>query len=127
MNITLTTPHLLHIFGFIMLFLVVFVRSFTLWFGTVDGQPNQNHRRLFVAFQHSSLTLIGATGIYLLYQKDFAVQPWFFAKIMLFAVLLSSLIKAFKKPNDRIVKSQRIVGLILALFCYCAILFLVFS
>ncbi len=38
--------------------------------------------------------------------KNFQVQPWFYAKIILFLVLLSSLMKAFKK-DDTILLAQR--------------------
>lgn len=121
----LTLPHYVHIAGFILLFCVVLVRSSTI-FTTTDEQPSQKNRKLFVACQHSALTLIGVTGIYLMYQKGFVVQPWFYAKIMLFAVMLSCLIKAFKKPNPSITLIQRKAGLTIALFCYLSILILVF-
>lgn len=117
----LTPIHYLHIFGLILLFIVVLVRTTTLFKGIEDGQPCQKNRRLFVAFQHSALTIIAGSGIYLLYHQNFTVQPWFYAKIMLFAVMLSSLIKAFKKPNPAILLVQRKAGLVIALFCYCAI------
>lgn len=123
-----TLAHYLHFIGFILLFFVVLIRAKTLFTHLqADGQPDQNHRRLYVACQHSCLTLVGFSGIYLLYDKNFQVQPWFYAKVMLFAVLLSSLIKAFKKPNPQILMIQRKAGLVIALFCYIAILVLVFA
>lgn len=126
MNPELTFAHYIHIVAFIVLFVIIAVRATTLFKADEEGQPSQNHRRLFVAIQHSALTVIGLTGIYLLYQKQFGVEAWFYAKIMLFAVMLSSLIKAFKKPNPAILMVQRKAGLVIALFCYCSILGLVF-
>lgn len=134
-----TLAHYIHLIGFTLLLVVILIRAKTLFTGltpienensetstTANLQPDQKYRRLFVACQHSCLTLVGFSGIYLLYNKDFQVQPWFYAKIMLFAVLLSSLIKAFKKPNAQILLVQRKAGLCIALFCYISILALVF-
>lgn len=132
-----TLAHYIHLIGFTLLLVVVVIRAKTLFVGltpieqensetsTTNLQPDQKYRRLYVACQHSCLTLVGFSGIYLLYDKNFQVQPWFYAKIMLFAVLLSSLIKAFKKPNPHILLVQRKAGLFIALFCYVAILALV--
>lgn len=133
-----TLAHYIHLIGFALLLVVVLIRAKTLFTGltaienennetltTANLQPDQKYRRLYVACQHSCLTLVGFSGIYLLYNKDFQVQPWFYAKIMLFAVLLSSLIKAFKKPNPHILLVQRKAGLCIALFCYISILALV--
>lgn len=123
----LTTTHYIHIIAFIALFLIAAVRSRTLFKNiSADGQPCQNNRSVFVALQHLSLTVIGITGILMLYHHDFVVQSWFYAKITLFAVMLSSLIKAFKKPNVNITLQQRKAGLILALFCYITILIFIF-
>lgn len=52
------------------------------------------------------------------------VETWFYAKIILFLVMLSSLIKAYKK-DDRILLIQRRVGWGLALVAFFAILGLV--
>lgn len=133
-----TLAHYIHLIGFALLLVVVVIRAKTLFVGltpieqensetsTSNLQPDQKYRRLYVACQHSCLTLVGFSGIYLLYDKNFQVQPWFYAKIMLFAVLLSSLIKALKKPNAQILLVQRKAGLCIALFCYISILALVF-
>ena len=62
-------------------------------------------RRLIV-----SMTLLAATGIALLVMKNFDVQPWFYAKIILFLALLSALSKAYRK-EDSIALNQRRAGL----------------
>ncbi len=77
-----------------------------------------------MALQHSALTLIVVTGVIALFLKDFQVETWFYAKIILFLVMLSSLIKAYKK-DDSILLIQRRVGWGLALVAFFAILGLV--
>ena len=77
--------------------LMVFVlRASTLFIGVQGEQPNPAGRKVLVALQHLSFTVVFITGAILLVMKDF-LQPWFYAKIILFLVLLSSLMKAFKK------------------------------
>ena len=56
--------------------------------------------------------------------KNFQVQPWFYAKIILFLVLLSSLMKAFKKDNT-ILLAQRRAGLVISAIAFVAIIILV--
>ena len=59
--------------------------------------PNPVARTALVALQHFAITVIVLTGIVSLFLKDFDVQPWFYAKVILFLVLVSSLGKAYKK------------------------------
>ncbi|MCG4607469.1 SirB2 family protein, partial [Bifidobacterium longum] len=73
---------------------VVSARAFTLFVGVQGNQPNPVARKLLVALQHLSMTLIILTGVTSLVIKNFEVQPWFYAKVVLFLVLFSSLIKA---------------------------------
>ena len=104
---------------------VVFVlRALTLFMGVQGQQPNLKGRTAFVALQHLSYTLIVLTGMSLLVMNQFVVKPWFYAKIILFLVMLSSLIKAYKK-DDSILLIQRRVGWGLALVAFFAILGLV--
>ena len=113
-----------HIFGVILLLIILLLRATTLFKGISHNQPNPSKRKLFVAVQHSALTLSIVTGVILLYMKHFQVEHWFYAKIILFLVLLSSLIKAYKK-DDRILLVQRRAGWGIALIAYIAILGLV--
>ena len=70
------------------------------------------------------MTLLAATGIALLVMKNFEVQPWFYAKIILFAALLSALSKAYRKEGG-IALNQRRAGLFLAAVALSAIFGLV--
>lgn len=105
--------------------LIVFIaRASTLFIGTQDQQPNPKGRIVFVALQHLSFTVLTITGIILLVMKDFQVQSWFYAKIVLFLVLLSSLIKTYKK-DDSILLPQRRAGLVISSVAFLAIISLV--
>ena len=102
----------------------ILARAITLFMGTQGNQPNPKARVFLVALQHLVISVIALTGIIALFLKNFDVQPWFYAKIILFFVMLSSLIKAYKK-DDRILLIQRRVGWGLALVAFFAILGLV--
>lgn len=114
----------LHLLGIILLFIILLLRAVTLFKGITAQQPNQSKRKFFVAVQHSALTLSVITGLSLLYLKHFQVEHWFYAKIILFLVLLSSLIKAYKKDQS-ILLVQRRAGWVIALIAYIAIVALV--
>ena len=104
---------------------VVFVlRALTLFMGVQGQQPNLKGRTAFVALQHLSYILIVLTGMSLLVMNQFVVKPWFYAKIILFLVLISSLIKAYKK-EDSILLAQRRAGLVISAIALLAILGLV--
>lgn len=104
--------------------LVFVVRATTLFVGVQEQQPNPVARKLLVGSQHLTFSLIALTGIILLVMNQFQVQPWFYAKIILFLVLLSSLIKAFKR-DDSILLVQRRAGLILGAVAFVAIIILI--
>lgn len=110
----------IHLVGVALLFVIILLRATTLFKGVQDNQPSQSSRKLFVAFQHSSLTIVVLTGVALLVMKDFQVETWFYAKIILFLVMLSSLIKAYKK-DDSILLVQRKAGWVIALVAFIAI------
>ena len=103
---------------------MVIARAFTLFVGVQGNQPNPVARKLFVALQHLSMTLIVLTGLTSLVIKNFEVQSWFYAKVVLFLVLFSSLMKAYKK-DDRILLVQRRAGLAIAMVALMAIIGLV--
>jgi hypothetical protein len=56
--------------------------------------------------------------------KNFDVQPWFYAKVVLFLALLSSLSKAYKK-DDSVLLVQRRAGLFIAAIALIFIITLV--
>lgn len=115
---------IIHMSSATLLMLVFILRAFTLYIGTQDQQPNPKGRVAFVALQHLSLTLMVITGLTLLYMNDFKVQSWFYAKIVLFIVLVSSLIKTYKK-DDAILLVQRRAGVFIGAVALIATLALV--
>ena len=118
MNPTLLAS--IHLVGIALLFVVILLRGMTLFKGVENNQPNQSSRKLFVALQHSSLTIIVFTGIALLVMEDFQVETWFYAKAVLFLVMVSSLIKAYKK-DETILLVQRKAGWVIVLVAFVAI------
>ena len=123
MDIHLLTK-IIHMTSVAVLILVFVLRASTLFIGTQNQQPNPKGRVAFVALQHLSLTLIMLTGVTLLILNDFKVQPWFYAKIVLFIVFLSSQIKAYKK-DEAILLVQRRAGLVIGAVALIATLALV--
>ncbi|ENU18570.1 hypothetical protein F994_02974 [Acinetobacter bohemicus ANC 3994] len=118
------TVKIVHMISVTLLIGVVIARAFTLFVGVQGNQPNPVARKLFVALQHLSMTLIVLTGLTSLVIKNFEVQSWFYAKVVLFLVLFSSLMKAYKK-DDRILLVQRRAGLAIAMVALVAIIGLV--
>jgi len=102
----------------------ILARAITLFMDTQGNQPNPKARVFLVALQHLVISVIALTGIIALFLKNFDVQPWFYAKIILFLVLISSLGKAYKK-DDSILLVQRRAGLFIAVVSLIAIMVLV--
>lgn len=115
---------IIHMSSVALALLVFVLRAATLFVGTVNQQPNPKGRVVFVALQHLSYTVLVLTGVVLLVMKDFQVQPWFYAKITLFLVLLSTQIKAYKR-DENITLQQRHVGIGLGATVFVMILILV--
>ncbi len=107
-----------------LLIVVMLGRTASLFVGTQGQQPNPKGRKLWVGLQHFSLSFIALTGLVSLYLKDFVVQPWFYAKLVLFFVMVSSMIKAFKK-DETIALVQRRAGMVISLLALAGLLGLV--
>ena len=56
--------------------------------------------------------------------NEFQVKPWFYAKVVLFLVVISSLIKAFKKDRS-IALGQRRAGMFIGVVALIALFSLV--
>ncbi|WP_180046647.1 MULTISPECIES: SirB2 family protein [unclassified Acinetobacter] len=115
---------IIHMTSISVLLVILLARGLTLFKGVQGNQPNPAGRTLWVVLQHLSVTLIVVTGIVLLALKDFQVETWFYAKIILFLVMLSSLMKAYRK-TDSILLVQRRAGWSIALVALLAIIALV--
>lgn len=87
-------------------------RAILLW---ILGEPENMAsaiRGILVGLQHLFVTVVVVTGLWLLIDNHFAVQAWFYAKIILFLVALSAMHKAFGKRELEL--SQRKAGVIIA-------------
>lgn len=116
---------IIHMSAVSLLILVFVARAATLFIGLRDNQqPNTNSSKAIVGLQHLSLTLIIVTGAVLVYMKNFQVEPWFYAKVILFFVLWSSMIKMYKK-DDTVLLVQRRAGLLIGTVALVGILGLV--
>lgn len=115
---------IIHMSAVSLLILVFVARAATLFIDVKNQQPNANARKSLVGMQHFSLTLIIVTGATLLFMNNFDVKPWFYAKVILFFVLWSSLIKTYKN-DDTILLVQRRAGLLIGSVALIGILGLV--
>lgn len=104
--------------------LVVIARACTLFVGTQGNQPNPFARKFLVGAQHFSMAFVVVSGLLALYFKAFDVQPWFYAKMVLFVVVFSSLSKAYKK-DETILLVQRRAGAVLSVLALISLLGLV--
>lgn len=120
---TLLLLKILHGVGIGLLLLMLTLSSRHL-FRMQDEQLASQTPRLVIALQHSTFTLLLLTGGALLWMKHFQVQPWFYAKAVLFVVIFSSLIKAFRR-KEGILLVQRRAGMVIAWIAFFAILLLV--
>lgn len=115
---------IIHMSAAALVIVAILARALTLFVGTQGNLPNPKARIALVALQHLAITVIALTGIVSLFIKNFDVQPWFYAKVILFLVLVSSLGKAYKK-DDSILLAQRRAGLFIAVVSLVSILILV--
>ncbi|ENU32017.1 hypothetical protein F991_00130 [Acinetobacter sp. CIP-A165] len=115
---------IIHMSAVSLLILVFVARAATLFVGTQQQQPNPKVRKGFVGLQHLSLTLIIITGAILLVMNNFEVQPWFYAKVILFFVLWSSMLKTYREDSS-ILLVQRRVGVLIGAVALVGILGLV--
>ena len=111
---------IVHMSGATLLIIAIVIGLVTLYAGTQDNQPNPKLRKVFMALQHLSLLLIILTGVSLLVMNEFQVKPWFYAKVVLFLVVISSLIKAFKKDRS-IALAQRRAGMFIGVVALIAL------
>ncbi len=103
--------------------LITFLIRAALLFRVPQNQPGKAGRIVLVALQHLSFTVLIITGMVLLYQNQFVVQPWFYGKIILFVVILSAIIKAFSKRDMSL--AQRKAGAFVAAVAFAGLLTLV--
>ena len=115
---------IVHMSSVALLILAFLLRASNLLLTQENDAPIAKGSKALIGLQHLSLTLIVLTGVTLLIMNDLQVQPWFYAKIILFLVMISSLIKAYK-TDERILLVQRKAGLVISGVALAAIIALV--
>ncbi|AOA57311.1 SirB2 family protein [Acinetobacter larvae] len=115
---------IIHMSAVTLALLVFVIRALPLFVGAQTRQASFSSPKWVIGLQHLGYTLIILTGVILLVMKQFQVQPWFYAKIILFLVLLSTQIKAYR-AGDSILLAQRRAGVTLGAVAFCAIIALV--
>lgn len=115
---------IIHMSTILLMTLVLLGRGISLWAAPQGNMPNAKGRVVLVALQHLSVSVFLITGAMLLVMKDFQVEAWFYAKMVLFLAMFSSLIKAFsKKPEVLLI--QRRAGWAIASLAFVAMIVLV--
>ena len=115
---------IVHMSSVALLIVAFLLRASKLLLTKENDVPIAKGSKALIGLQHLSLTLIVLTGVTLLIMNDLQVQPWFYAKIILFLVMISSLIKAYK-TDERILLVQRKAGLVISGVALAAIIALV--
>ncbi|WOE30740.1 MULTISPECIES: SirB2 family protein [unclassified Acinetobacter] len=110
----------LHIMGVILLLSALVLGGISLFQTQQQQVVTLKWRKFLIALQHLALTLLLISGIALLVMMQFKIETWFYAKIILFLVLFSSLIKAYKNDSS-ILLIQRKAGWLLACIAFVAI------
>lgn len=110
----------IHLVGVGLLLIALILSGIGLFKATETQQIHPKLRKPFIGIQHLALTLLVLTGLVLLMQKNFQVETWFYAKIILFLVMVSSLIKAFKK-DETVLLVQRRAGWVITVISFIAI------
>lgn len=103
--------------------LVFVVRAVLLFTTNRPPVPNSKSRVILLALQHLSYSVLVIAGVILLVQNQFVVQPWFYAKIILFLVALSASNKAFGKRELNM--TQRKTGVVVALIAFVTLMGLI--
>lgn len=116
---------LVHIVFAYLAFILLITRAFPILIQRIWQEKPNKYQKIFVGFQHLSYCVVVASGIFLLWKQNFEIESWFYAKMLLFFVLLSASAKAFRRKTE-ILLVQRQAGLIIATIAYCAIFGLVF-
>lgn len=103
--------------------LLAFLVQAAMLFQASRYAPAKATRIVLMALQHLSFTVLILSGMVLLYQNQFVVQPWFYGKIILFVVIISASLKAFGKREISL--AQRKAGAFLAAVAFAGLFTLV--
>ncbi|SNQ29525.1 SirB2 family protein [Acinetobacter apis] len=109
-----------------LLLIILITQTVILYRGKEDVSTLASRKKIVIV-QHSTFFLLILTGTFLLYLKGFNVQHWFYAKAVLFLVIISASTKAFKKGDGSILPVQRKGGIVIAWVAFFSIIGLVIT
>ncbi len=120
-----TLIKILHGIVAVTIFFLLLLRAYPVLIQRVWRQESSTSNKIIVGLQHLGYSLLVFSGLWLASLSSFDAQPWFYAKIILFFVILSASIKAFNRKKD-IPLTQRQFGLSITIIAFCALFALVF-
>lgn len=116
---------LVHSIAAYIIFALLILRAFPILLQGRFIENSSVSNKILVGLQHLGYSVLLLSGAWLLWQSQFQVETWFYAKIILFFAMLSASVKAFRRRGD-IQLIQRRAGLVIALIAYCCIFALVY-
>lgn len=111
---------LLHIVFAISAFAFLIIRALPILSQRDWQQKSTTSNKILIGAQHLSYSIIVLSGLWLLWASKVEIQTWFYAKIILFFVILSATAKAFTRKKE-ILLVQRQAGLVIAIIAFFAL------
>lgn len=107
-----------------LVFILLIVRAFPVLILKKWTVERTVSNKIIVGLQHFSYSVLILSGLWLLWDNQFQVEMWFYAKVILFLVILSASFKAFSRKSERLLV-QRQAGLVIAIVAFLALFALI--
>lgn len=107
-----------------LVFILLIVRAFPVLILKKWTVERTVSNKIIVGLQHLSYSVLILSGLWLLWDNQFQVEMWFYAKVILFLVILSASMKAFSRKSERLLV-QRQAGLVIAIVAFIALFALI--
>ena len=107
-----------------LVFILLIVRAFPILILKKWTVERTVSNKIIAGLQHFSYSVLILSGLWLLWDNQFQVEMWFYAKVILFLVILSASFKAFSRKSARLLV-QRQAGLVIAIVAFLALFALI--
>lgn len=107
-----------------LVFILLIVRAFPILILKKWTVERTVSNKIVVGLQHFSYSVLILSGLWLLWDNQFQVEMWFYAKVILFLVILSASMKSFSRNSERLLV-QRQAGLVIAIVAFLALFALI--
>ena len=107
-----------------LVFILLIVRAFPILILKKWTVERTVSNKIVVGLQHFSYSVLILSGLWLLWDNQFQVEMWFYAKVILFLVILSASMKGFSRKSERLLV-QRQAGLVIAIVAFLALFALI--